>query len=165
MNKRIAGLLIAVSLAFSPIATSSAQANTASATTKVSASVATKSTTSVSSGTKIAKQGAKYIGVRYVWGGSSPSKGFDCSGLTSYTFKKLGKSIPRVASDQYRHSAHVKTPKVGDLVFAHDSRGHVYHVGIYVNSHTWLESERPGKGVNYYKPWTKSVYYGRYTVK
>jgi cell wall-associated NlpC family hydrolase len=47
----------------------------------------------------------------------------------------------------------------------HDSSGHVYHVAIYVNSTTWLEAERPGKGVNYYKPWSKSVYYGRYTVK
>jgi cell wall-associated NlpC family hydrolase len=164
MNKRIAGLLLAAALAFSPLATSSAQANTSAGTTKVSASV-TVSTTSVSSGAKIVKQGAKYKGVRYVWGGSSPSRGFDCSGLTQYTFKKLGKSIPRVANDQYRHSKHVKTPRAGDLVFAHDSRGYVYHVGIYVNSHSWLESERPGKGVNYYKPWTKSVYYGRYTVK
>lgn len=164
MNKRIAGLLIAAALAFSPLATSSAQANTSATSTKVSASVVTKSTT-VSPGTKIVRQGAKYIGVRYAWGGSSPSKGFDCSGLTSYTFKKLGKTIPRVANDQYRHSKHIRTPKAGDLVFPHDARGYVYHVGIYVNSHTWLESEHPGKGVAYYKPWTKSVYYGRYTVK
>lgn len=165
MNKRIAGLLLAAALAFSPLATSSAQANTPVASTKIAVPVTVKSTTTVSSGTKIVKQGAKYKGVRYVWGGSSPSKGFDCSGLTQYTLKKLGKSIPRVANDQYKHSLHVKSPRAGDLVFAHDSRGYVYHVGIYVNSHTWLESERPGKGVNYYKPWTKSVYYGRYTVK
>jgi cell wall-associated NlpC family hydrolase len=163
MNKSIAGLLLAGALAISPLATSSAQANTPAASTNVSAPA--HATTTVSSGTKIVKQGAKYIGVRYVWGGSSPSRGFDCSGFTQYTFKRLGKTIPRVANDQYRKSVHVKTPKTGDLVFAHDSHGYVYHVGIYVNSHTWLETERPGKGVNYYKPWTKSVYYGRYTVK
>ncbi|MFE9525129.1 C40 family peptidase [Streptomyces sp. NPDC006631] len=152
MNKRIAGLLLAVTLAFSPLAISGAQANAA--------------TTSVTSGSKIVNQGAKYKGVRYKWGGTSPAQGFDCSGLTSYTLKKLGKSIPRVANDQYKRSVHVKTPKAGDLVFVHNvGSTYVYHVGIYVNSHTWLESERPGKGVNYYKPWTKSVYYGRYTVK
>jgi cell wall-associated NlpC family hydrolase len=122
-------------------------------------------TSSTSSGTKIVNQAAKYIGTRYVWGGSSPSAGFDCSGLTYYAFKKLGKSIPRVASDQYRASTKVSKPQKGDLVFVHDSSGHVYHVAIYVSSTKWLESEKPGKGVNYYKPWTKSVYYGRYTVK
>jgi cell wall-associated NlpC family hydrolase len=120
--------------------------------------------TSTSSGTKIVNQAAKYIGTPYVWGGASP-RGFDCSGLTQYSLKKLGKNIPRVAADQYRNSTKVRTPQKGDLVFPYDSRRHVYHVAIYVNSHTWLESERPGKGVNYYKPWTKSVYYGRYTVK
>jgi D-gamma-glutamyl-meso-diaminopimelic acid endopeptidase CwlS/peptidoglycan endopeptidase LytE len=125
----------------------------------------TSTTSSTSSGTKIVNQAAKYIGTRYVWGGTSPSAGFDCSGLTYYSFKKLGKSIPRVADAQYRASTKVSKPQKGDLVFVHDSRKSVYHVAIYVNSTTWLESERPGKGVNYYKPWTKSVYYGRYTVK
>jgi cell wall-associated NlpC family hydrolase len=149
MNKRIAGLIIAVSLAVTPLAaTTSAQAST------------------TSSGSKILKEGAKYKGVRYTYGGASPSRGFDCSGLTQYTLKRLGKKIPRVANDQYRASQHVKSPKAGDLVFVHaKGSSYVYHVGIYVNSHTWLESERPGKGVNYYRPWTKSVYYGRYTVK
>jgi D-gamma-glutamyl-meso-diaminopimelic acid endopeptidase CwlS/peptidoglycan endopeptidase LytE len=122
-------------------------------------------TSSTSSGTKIVNQAAKYIGTQYVWGGSSPSAGFDCSGLTHYSFQKLGKSIPRVASDQYHASAKVSKPQKGDLVFVHDSSGHVYHVAIYVSSTKWLEAERPGKGVNYYSPWSKSVYYGRYTVK
>jgi cell wall-associated NlpC family hydrolase len=150
MNKRIAGLALATSLAVSPVAI---------------ATSAEASTPTLSSGQKILKQGAKYKGVRYRSGGTSPSRGFDCSGLTQYTLKRLGKKIPRVASDQYRSSHHIKKPRTGDLVFVHDSRGHVYHVGIYVNSKTWLEAERPGKGVNFYKPWSKKVYYGRYTVK
>lgn len=120
---------------------------------------------STSSGTKIVNQAARYIGTRYVWGGTSPSAGFDCSGLTSYTLRMLGKSIPRVADAQYRASTKVSSPQKGDLVFVHDSSGYVYHVAIYVNSTTWLESERPGKGVNYYRPWTRSVYYGRFAVK
>jgi cell wall-associated NlpC family hydrolase len=160
MIKKIVGILTAVILTLSPIAVSgTAWASTGGGTTSTAPAPASVS------GNKIVKQGAKYIGYRYVWGGASPSRGFDCSGFTNYTFKRLGKSIPRVASDQYRHSKHVRTPRAGDLVFVHDSSGHVYHVGIYVNSHTWLESERPGKGVNYYHPWTKRVYYGRYYVK
>jgi cell wall-associated NlpC family hydrolase len=117
------------------------------------------------SGQKIVARGEAYRGVRYVWGGTSPSRGFDCSGFTQYTLARLGKSVSRVAEDQYRHSQHVRTPQPGDLFFVHDARGYVYHVGIYVNSHTWLEAEKPGRGVNLYKPWTHSVYYGRYTVK
>lgn len=118
-----------------------------------------------SSGTKVVNQAARYIGTPYVWGGTSPSRGFDCSGLTQYTFKRLGKYIPRVAADQYRASKKISRPQKGDLVFVHDSSGHVYHVAIYVSSTKWLEAERPGRGVNYYKPWSRSVYYGRYTVK
>jgi cell wall-associated NlpC family hydrolase len=117
------------------------------------------------SGQKIVAKGETYRGVRYVWGGTSPSHGFDCSGFTQYTLKHLGKSISRQADAQYRHSKHVRTPQAGDFVFVHYRSGYVYHVAIYVNSHTWLEAEKPGKGVNLYKPWTHSVYYGRYTVK
>ncbi|WP_319114068.1 LysM peptidoglycan-binding domain-containing C40 family peptidase [Streptomyces sp. MI02-2A] len=117
----------------------------------------------VSSGTKIVNQAAKYRGTPYVYGGTT-KKGMDCSGLTQTTLKALGKKIPRVAADQYRSSKKVSKPQKGDFVFVHDSHG-VYHVAIYVNSKTWLEAERPGKGVNYYKPWSRSVYYGRYTVK
>jgi cell wall-associated NlpC family hydrolase len=122
-----------------------------------------KPSPATSSGTKIVNQAAKYLGTPYVWGGDSP-KGFDCSGLTHYTLKKLGRNIPRVAADQYRNSKKVKYPQKGDFVFVHNGPN-VFHVAIYVNSKTWLEAEKPGKGVGYYKPWSKSVYYGRYSVK
>src|SRR5579875_2276126 len=39
----------------------------------------------------------------YRYGGTSPSTGFDCSGLTQYVYRHLGKSIPRTAGDQYKH--------------------------------------------------------------
>jgi cell wall-associated NlpC family hydrolase len=147
MMKKIAGSVIAAVVLFSPIVTASPAA----------------AQVSVSDGAKIIKKGKQYIGDPYRWGGTTV-KGFDCSGLTQHIFHVLGKSIPRTADSQYRHSHHDKTPKPGDLVFVHDGRGHVYHVGVYVNSHTWLESERPGKGVNLYKPWSKRVYYGHYNL-
>lgn len=111
---------------------------------------------------RVLHYGEALRGTRYVWGGTSPAHGFDCSGFTQYTYKRAGKGISRVASDQYHRSVHEKAPKPGDLVFVHDKHGSVYHVAIYVNSRTWLEAEKPGKGVNYYKPWSKSVYYGHY---
>lgn len=115
-------------------------------------------------GSRIIATGAEYRGVPYVWGGTTP-RGFDCSGFTKYVFGKLGTSIPRTAEDQYRSSHHTSQPVAGDLVFVHDGGGNVYHVAIYVNAHTWLEAEEPGRGVNYYSPWSRSVYYGSYAVK
>lgn len=117
-----------------------------------------------SAGQRVIKDGERYIGVPYVWGGNSPSEGFDCSGLTKRVFHDLGRSIPRTAEDQYRASHHVSTPQPGDLVFVHDGSGYVYHVAIYVNSHTWLEAERPGRGVNLYRPWSHNVSYGSFSL-
>jgi len=45
----------------------------------------------------------KFIGPHYRYGGSSPSTGLDCSGLTQYVYKHLGRSIPRTAEAQYQH--------------------------------------------------------------
>jgi peptidoglycan hydrolase-like protein with peptidoglycan-binding domain len=67
------------------------------------------------------------LGVRYVYGGESPS-GFDCSGLMQYVYARLGVQIPRVAADQYRAGRHVSRADLrpGDLVFFdHPARRHV----------------------------------------
>jgi cell wall-associated NlpC family hydrolase len=73
-------------------------------------------------------------GARYVWGATGGySHGYDCSGLTKWAYRQHGKNIPRTANDQYRYSHHVAVSarKPGDLIFIHDSRGYVYHVGIF----------------------------------
>jgi len=72
-------------------------------------------------------------GARYVWGAEGGySRGYDCSGLTYWAYKQHGKTLPRVAQDQYNHSHHISagSRQPGDLVFIRDARGHVYHVGI-----------------------------------
>ena len=81
------------------------------------------------------QKGAKYIEGRE--GGYS--KGYDCSGLTYWAFKQNGKTIPRVAHDQYRKSQKISLKsgkrKPGDLIFIHygsgPKKGYVYHVGIF----------------------------------
>jgi cell wall-associated NlpC family hydrolase len=73
-------------------------------------------------------------GAKYVWGAAGPySKGYDCSGLIYWAYKQHGKTLPRVAQDQYNHSTHISagSRQPGDLVFIRDARGHVYHVGIF----------------------------------
>ncbi|WP_142447368.1 C40 family peptidase, partial [Escherichia coli] len=78
----------------------------------------------------------KYEGTAYVFGGSSPETGFDCSGLTQWCYAKVGLKLPRVAQDQYDAMTHIdlKDAKPGDLVFfrsTYDAGTFVTHVGIY----------------------------------
>lgn len=72
-------------------------------------------------------------GARYVWGAEGGySQGYDCSGLLYWSYKKHGKTLPRTAQGQYDRSNHIswRSRQPGDLVFIHDARGHVFHVGI-----------------------------------
>lgn len=75
----------------------------------------------------------KYLGVPYVWAGSSP-EGFDCSGFTSYVLAENGKKLPRRAQDQYDEAVKVKEKNVdrGDLVFFDNGSG-ISHVGIVIS--------------------------------
>lgn len=78
----------------------------------------------------------KYEGTAYVFGGSSPETGFDCSGLTMWCYAKAGLSIPRVAQAQYDAMEHisVEAAKPGDLIFFHSTYNagtYITHVGIY----------------------------------
>ncbi|MER6526478.1 C40 family peptidase [Streptomyces sp. NPDC001508] len=100
-------------------------------------------------------------GSPYKWGATGPRR-FDCSGLTLYSFKKAGKTLPRTAAQQYNKSRHIsaKSRKAGDLVFFH-SGSNVYHVGIYAGHGKIWHAPKTGDVVRLQKIWTKSVWYGR----
>ena len=106
--------------------------NKTETTTKPAVSVSSASAQSVIS---IAKQ---YLGVPYRWGGSSPS-GFDCSGFTSYVYKKVGISLPRTSSSQQNFGTKVSLSNVqpGDLVFQGKP---AYHVGIYIGGGKYIHA-------------------------
>lgn len=59
------------------------------------------------------------IGTPYVYGGSKPGRGLDCSGLTQHVYRKAGIKIPRVSTEQKEEAKPVKLAKVkpGDLIF------------------------------------------------
>lgn len=81
-------------------------------------------------------------GAKYVYGAEGGySRGYDCSGLTYWAYKKHGKTLPRTAQQQYNKSTKVsaKNRKPGDLIFIKDRYGRVYHVGIFTGV-------RDGKG-------------------
>ena len=81
----------------------------------------------------------KYQGWKYVYGGSSPTTSFDCSGLTQWCYEKAGISLPRTAQAQYDATQHLplSQAKAGDLVFFHSTYNagtYVTHVAIYVGN-------------------------------
>lgn len=137
------------STASSSAASSSVNTSTTSASSSASASQAPASNnSSVSvSGGSIASNAAKYIGVPYVYGGTSPS-GFDCSGLIYYAAKEAGISLPRTSQAQSTLGSYVSVSdlKAGDLVFW-GGVGSAYHVGIYIGGGQYLHAPAPGQNV------------------
>lgn len=90
----------------------------------------------------------KYLGVRYVYGGTS-TKGFDCSGYVRHVFKELGiESLPRTSSAMYQTGEKVDKSDLqeGDLVFFNTSGRGISHVGIYIGSGQFIHSST-SKGV------------------
>ncbi|MFT0190560.1 lysozyme family protein [Candidatus Enterococcus avicola] len=90
----------------------------------------------------------KYEGTAYVFGGSSPETGFDCSGLTQWCYAKVGLKLPRVAQEQYDVMTHInlKDAKPGDLIFFHstyDAGTYVTHVGIYAGENRMFHAGDP----------------------
>lgn len=88
----------------------------------------------------IAKQ---YLGVRYVWGGSTPS-GFDCSGYTRYVYAKVGVNLPHRAASQAWYGRSVTEPRIGDLVFWGQP---ATHVGIYIGRGMFIAAPHSGTSV------------------
>ncbi|EPC55099.1 C40 family peptidase [Lacticaseibacillus paracasei] len=141
------------STASSSAASSSVNTSTNTSTTSASSSASASqapasnnSSVSVSGGS-IASNAAKYIGVPYVYGGTSPS-GFDCSGLIYYAAKEAGISLPRTSQAQSTLGSYVSVSdlKAGDLVFW-GGVGSAYHVGIYIGGGQYLHAPAPGQSV------------------
>jgi len=97
---------------------------------------------------KIIATAKGYLGVPYVWGGTS-AKGFDCSGLVQTVFAENGVQLPRGSGDQYREGRKISSKKMrpGDLVFFHTYTSGPSHVGIYVGGGKFLHAESSPRGV------------------
>lgn len=94
----------------------------------------------------------QFQGEAYVFGGSTPSTGFDCSGLVQYVYGQAGINLPRTAQAQYDVTSKIAPGDVkpGDLVFfkgTYNAGDYITHVGIYVGNNTMYQSG--GHGVGY----------------
>jgi len=101
-------------------------------------------------GQQIADYAVSYVGHRYVWAGSSPSTGFDCSGLVSYVMQQFGVRLTRSASGQYRdNGTHIDRSELvpGDLVFFSNNGHSVTHVGIYIGDGRFVHASGTDVGV------------------
>ncbi|MGV2938775.1 LysM peptidoglycan-binding domain-containing protein [Mesobacillus sp. LC4] len=112
-----------------PVAT-----NVSAATTPVMATYG--STSKVNS---LIGEAKKYMGVPYVWAGSTPA-GFDCSGYLNYVYNNVGISIPRTVETIWNATKPVSSPRAGDLVFFETYKAGPSHAGIYLGSGKFIHA-------------------------
>ena len=115
-----------------------------SSTSSSSSSSSSGSSSSSSAGQALVDTAKKYLGVKYVWGGTSPS-GFDCSGLVQYVCRQNGISVNRTSREQFKNGVAVSKSNLqpGDLVFF-ARNGVIHHVGIYVGNGNMIHAPQTG---------------------
>lgn len=105
---------------------------------------------SSAAGDQIVSFARQYLGYRYVYGGTTPSTGFDCSGFIYYIYKSCGYSISRSLSAQANTGTAVSKSELqaGDIVFFNNtSSGALGHVGIYIGNGTMIHAANSKRGV------------------
>lgn len=138
----VAAALAAGTLAASPAVVSATVA-------QLTAKTPARCTTCHSSGSAIVARARTYLGVPYVWGGTTRA-GLDCSGLTQRVWRDLGGDLPRTAAEQQHAGQPVRSlrqARPGDLLFW-DYRNGDHHVAIYEGNGRLIEAPQAGQDVS-----------------
>lgn len=102
---------------------------------------------STANGSRVVAEAKQYLGVPYVWGGTNPAKGLDCSGLVQLVYKDLGYPLPRVARDQAKQGTEISSlskAQPGDLIGMRNGS----HIAIYLGDNKILHAPQPGSKVS-----------------
>jgi len=148
-RRSVFALSVAVALAIAPLAVRAADPPASFAAAARDSTL--NAAASVWSGTQdVAQFALGLIGVEYRFGGETPDRGLDCSGLIRYVFQQVtGVTLPRTAQEQSRVGTRVELAdlRVGDLVFFNTRRFAFSHVGIYLGDDRFIHAPRRGREV------------------
>lgn len=111
------------------------------------ASSTSSSVSGQTSGDQVVADARTYLGIPYVWGGTDPAKGLDCSGLVQRVYRDMGYELPRVSYQQATVGTAVPSlaqAQPGDLL-AFGSP--VHHIAIYIGNNQMIEAPHPGANV------------------
>lgn len=106
----------------------------------------TATSTQTATGNAIVDSASKYMGVPYVWAGTSP-KGFDCSGFVFYVFQENGYKTNRTAAALYKDGSAVDRSQLqaGDIIcFYNGGYSYIGHVGIYIGNNQFIHASSGG---------------------
>jgi len=145
-----------------PVSRSSTRTSLSSSASSSGSSSSASSGFGSARGSTIIAIAARYLGVAYVYGGTTPN-GFDCSGYTQYVYAQAGIKIPRTAEEQRQASRQVARSQAqpGDLVFFL-SGGSAYHVGIYAGGNMMYDAGKPGEVITKRAIWSSNVVFGEF---
>lgn len=99
---------------------------------------------------EITSEALSALGIKYRYGGNSPSTGMDCSGFVKYVFEKAwGKNLPRTTGEQFHVGEKIAKTELqpGDMVFFKTIRNRISHVGIYLGNNEFIHAPRRGEKI------------------
>lgn len=110
-----------------------------------------ETSTASNKGQEVVDMAKKYLGYKYVYGGETPNKGFDCSGLVKYIYKQFGYTLPHSATAQSKYGTKVEKSnlQLGDIVFFSDYKTYtgIGHCGIYIGDNKFIHASTEKTGV------------------
>ena len=133
---------------------SSGSSSSSSSNSSSSSSSSSSPSYSADKGSIIVNAAYSQIGVPYVWGGTTPGVGLDCSGLVQYCYRQAGISIPRTSGDILAKGTIVSNPQPGDICWTPG------HVAIYIGGGQMIEAQQTGVPVKVSS--VRVTYYVRY---
>ncbi len=98
---------------------------------------------------ELVRSARSFLGIPYLWGGTSADTGFDCSGLTMTIYQLNGFDLPRTSREQFMTGNPVdrSSLEMGDLIFFAGQGEKVSHVGIYAGSGQFIHASGKGKRI------------------